>query len=202
MTTLNLEHIKNKFSQKNSTELIFILTNNQDDYDKEVILIIKNLLFERGESIENLEIYDSKFHSTLDKRQNETIPLKPASFLNRFLQFIIDHFIFFGFCYILQLTMKFENNGEYEFYGLISYFLYYSISEGFFSRTIGMKIMNLKVVRFSDKNNIDIGDGISRTVGRVLNVLILQLGYIWMLFDKNKQTLIDKFSNTLVVNEK
>jgi uncharacterized RDD family membrane protein YckC len=125
--------------------------------------------------------------------------MEPATFLYRFLQYIADVILFFGLCYLMQLCVKFTEKGEYEMYAILVYIAYFSLCEGFLGRTPGMMILNLRVIKVSNLKPIDFGDGLLRSICRLLNVLLLQLGYFLMLFDKNKQALHDKLSKTLVI---
>jgi len=67
-------------------------------------------------------------------------------------------------------------------------------------QTWGRRIVGIKVVR------VDSGDvpGIGRALGRqlfaqIISANILYLGYLWMIWDKDRQTWHDKVAGTIVV---
>jgi len=67
-------------------------------------------------------------------------------------------------------------------------------------RTIGKKILNIQVIKkdgtpMTDPFTIIVRD----VVGKFISSIVLLLGYIWMLFDKNSQTWHDKIAGTYVV---
>ena len=199
MAPLNLDFIKSKFEQKSNEEIISILSNNRDDYDQAIMPLLENILLSRGDTISNLEKYKSNYHALKASSITTNIIMEPATFLYRFLQYITDVILFFGLCYLMQFFVKFSEKGEYEMYAILVYIAYFSLSEGFLGRTPGMMILNLRVIKVSNLKPIDFGDGLLRSICRLLNVILLQLGYLLMLFDKNKQALHDKLSKTLVI---
>ena len=80
-------------------------------------------------------------------------------------------------------------------------FLYFGISWGIYSRTMGMRIFNIKVVR-SDQTPVGFfRGGLRGTVGYWISGLIFGLGYIWAAFDYNRRAWHDMIFDTVVVNE-
>ncbi len=200
--TLNLDAIKQSLKSKTSAHLLDILAFTQDDYDPAIIPLIEEILIERDIPKENIE--DSKnSYTKLKENINSQPPLRnKAGFFIRMCQYIIDHFIFFGICYIIQFELAkvnlLDNSGRYEAYCMGAYLLYYAITIGLFSATIGMSVVGIMVTDYN-KKNIDFWTGLLRGIYMMLNYLILQIGHLWMIWDKNKQTLPDKWSKTFVV---
>lgn len=64
--------------------------------------------------------------------------------------------------------------------------------------TIGGIILNLRVVR-TDGRDIEWETAIVRALGCFLSLIPLGLGFIWMVFDNNRQTWHDKIAGTVVV---
>ncbi|HEY0940372.1 MAG TPA: RDD family protein [Steroidobacter sp.] len=64
--------------------------------------------------------------------------------------------------------------------------------------TVGGIIFNLRVVR-TDGRDIEWETAIVRALGCLLSVIPLGLGFIWMVFDSNRQTWHDKIAGTVVV---
>ncbi len=65
-------------------------------------------------------------------------------------------------------------------------------------QTLGKKVMGIKVIK-SDGTPIDYVTAIIRYLGYMLSALPLGLGYLWVIWDKNKQGFHDKIANTYVV---
>jgi uncharacterized RDD family membrane protein YckC len=82
--------------------------------------------------------------------------------------------------------------------GVIYYFAYFDGGEG--GQTIGKKQLRIKVVDANTlQPGIGMGRGAGRALARYLSSFICFLGYLWMLWDPNKQTWHDKIVGTKVV---
>jgi len=55
------------------------------------------------------------------------------------------------------------------------------------------------VIDFAGGGSIGYGRAFIRWIGRLISSLILYLGYLWMLWDKENQTWHDKMANDVVV---
>lgn len=76
------------------------------------------------------------------------------------------------------------------------YYVYFTGKDG---QTIGKKAMKIKVVR-ADGLPMNMSTALIREVpGKIVDVLALGLGYLWAIWDKDKQTFHDKIANTFVV---
>lgn len=66
-------------------------------------------------------------------------------------------------------------------------------------QTIGKKLMNIRVIDFNGGGPIGYGRAAIRYVGKLVSGIVCLLGYLWMLWDKEKQTWHDKIATTVVV---
>ncbi|MDP9070763.1 MAG: RDD family protein [Actinomycetota bacterium] len=66
-------------------------------------------------------------------------------------------------------------------------------------QTLGKRAMNIRVVDFSNGEPIDVGRALIRYLGRIVSGIPCALGYLWSLWDKEKQTWHDKIAGTVVV---
>jgi uncharacterized RDD family membrane protein YckC len=79
---------------------------------------------------------------------------------------------------------------------------YWSYFEGSPSgRTIGKKAMGIRVIDFNTGGPLGFGRGFVRQLARIPSGIVCYLGYLWMLWDKEKQTWHDKLASTVVVPE-
>jgi uncharacterized RDD family membrane protein YckC len=67
-------------------------------------------------------------------------------------------------------------------------------------QTIGKKAMGIRVVS-AGSAPVSVGMAFVRSVMKIVSGLVLMLGYLWMLWDPNKQTWHDKVAQTYVVRE-
>lgn len=82
------------------------------------------------------------------------------------------------------------------FVPLLYYAYFYSTS----GQTLGKKALRLRVVR-SDGQPLNVYTGVLRAIGLWASTFLLGIGYILVLFDKQKQGLHDKIANTFVIKE-
>ncbi len=82
------------------------------------------------------------------------------------------------------------------------YFSYlWSASSPWPGQTVGMKILNLKVVK-TDGSLLDITQSFIRAVGLFISIIVIFIGVIWVAFDANKQGWHDKIAGTYVIKTK
>ncbi len=67
-STLNLPVIKQGLMQKSNEQLINILSFSQDDYQPEVIVVIKEILSEGGASEHDIKLADDKYKSIITSK--------------------------------------------------------------------------------------------------------------------------------------
>jgi uncharacterized RDD family membrane protein YckC len=78
---------------------------------------------------------------------------------------------------------------------------YYTYLEGSTGQTLGKKALGIRVIDLSAGGSIGYGRAFIRYIGRIVSFVAILLGYLWMLWDKEKQTWHDKFANSVVVPE-
>jgi uncharacterized RDD family membrane protein YckC len=84
--------------------------------------------------------------------------------------------------------------------GLVIGLVYYSYFEGSPSgQTIGKKICGIRVIDFEGRGSIGYVRAGTRYLMSYVSGFALLLGYLWMLWDGEKQTWHDKVANSVVV---
>ena len=81
------------------------------------------------------------------------------------------------------------------------------ISLGYFTyffgngQTPGMKVMKIKLCGTDGTYPIGYGKGFLRWIGMLISALVIYIGFLWILIDKDKQGWHDKIAGTYVVLE-
>jgi uncharacterized RDD family membrane protein YckC len=83
--------------------------------------------------------------------------------------------------------------------GFVAAVLYYGFLEGSTGQTIGKRVLGIKVVDARTGMPIGVGRAIGRSFARILSTIVFGLGYLWMLWDPNKQTWHDKIVSSYVI---
>jgi uncharacterized RDD family membrane protein YckC len=81
--------------------------------------------------------------------------------------------------------------------GGIAYEIYFIGSPS--GQTPGKRALGIRVVDFATGGPIGYGRSTIRMIGRYISGLVCYLGYLWMLWDKEKQCWHDKMANDVVV---
>ncbi|HWE61258.1 MAG TPA: RDD family protein [Chloroflexota bacterium] len=133
-----------------------------------------------------------------------------AHFSHRFLALLVDLttggvalsliFVLIG---ILQLALALSNaaTGALALIALFAWWPIYYI--GFWAaggRTLGYRVAGLQLVK-SDGTLPDFGTSVVRFLGACCSLAPFSLGYLWMLWDTDRQTWHDKMAGTMVVRE-
>lgn len=138
-------------------------------------------------------------------------PLVPAGFGRRTVAYLVDaillSFVGGAFPYLVIVT----NNGSSINAGQqvttstggsvvvsLIYFLFFWSSFGG-GRTLGMRLLGLKVVREQDMAQLGLGTAFVRWVGLWVSFALCFVGVIWVAFDSRHQGWHDKLARTLVV---
>lgn len=79
----------------------------------------------------------------------------------------------------------------------IAYFAYFE--GGPSGQTVGKRALGIRVIRLDGGGPLGTGNAIVRWAGRILSAVVVLLGYLWMLWDREKQTWHDKFAGSVVV---
>jgi uncharacterized RDD family membrane protein YckC len=88
------------------------------------------------------------------------------------------------------------SNGLSFLFGL-AYFCYFWSAQGG-GQTLGMRVLNLKVIR-TDGSALTITQAAIRYIGLFVSFLCLFIGVIWVAFDADKQGWHDKIAGTYVI---
>lgn len=119
-----------------------------------------------------------------------------AGFWQRFGAYLLDVLLLGVISGILQAALK----GAGTALSILITLAYFSYFEGGASgQTLGKRAVGIRVIDFANGGPIGYGRALVRTLGRYVSGLVILLGYLWMLWDKEKQTWHDKFANDVVV---
>ena len=128
-----------------------------------------------------------------------------ASFGRRLAASLVDGLIYGVAFWILVLVAGSISDAVLVIVYIIAFIaglVYYGWFEGSPSgQTPGKKLLGIRVVDFNTGGPIGFGRGIVRWVARILSSLPCYLGYLWMLWDREKQTWHDKLATCVVVPE-
>ncbi len=83
---------------------------------------------------------------------------------------------------------------------IIGAIAYYTLLEGGpTGQTVGKKALSIRVYDLANGGSIGYSRAFIRYVGRIVSAFVFLLGYLWMLWDKEKQTWHDKMAGSVVV---
>jgi uncharacterized RDD family membrane protein YckC len=119
-----------------------------------------------------------------------------ASFGLRLVAAIIDGLILDVIAFVLYIVLKSAGSGLSLILGL-AYFTYFEGSPS--GQTPGKRVMGIRVIDFRTGGALGYGKALLRWVGRIVSTIACLLGYLWMLWDKERQTWHDKIAETVVV---
>ena len=71
--------------------------------------------------------------------------------------------------------------------------------EGRTGQTVGKRALGVRVLDARTGTPIGVGRAIGRHFGKIISAIPCGLGYLWMLWDPNKQTWHDKMVGSYVV---
>lgn len=119
-----------------------------------------------------------------------------AGFFQRFAALFIDSVVLVVPYFILVQAVG-ENLALVLY--LAASALYFVLLEGSASgQTLGKKALGIRVADINGGGSIGTGRAFGRWAGRILSGLLL-LGYLWALWDPEKQTWHDKIAKSVVV---
>jgi uncharacterized RDD family membrane protein YckC len=120
-----------------------------------------------------------------------------AGFWRRFGAAFIDALIL-GVLYAVLVAVL--NAGAAYVIYLIANYTYFTVLEGGpTGQTVGKKALGIRVIDFRAGGPIGYGRGLLRNLAKILSSIPILLGYLWMLWDPEKQTWHDKIATTVVV---
>ena len=83
------------------------------------------------------------------------------------------------------------------FVASLAYSIYFT--GGPSGQTIGKRILGIRVIDFRTGGPIGYGRAVIRYIGQIISSWICYLGFLWMLWDREKQTWADKMATSVVV---
>lgn len=79
--------------------------------------------------------------------------------------------------------------------------LYFALQEsGTNQATLGKKALGIRVVSL-DGGTLSFGQATGRFFGKYVSILMIFIGYLWMLWDDRSQTIHDKMAGALVIRD-
>jgi uncharacterized RDD family membrane protein YckC len=120
-----------------------------------------------------------------------------AGFWRRFFAWLIDAIMLGVVGTIIRLAIGPAAGGAIGVAIGVAYFAYLEGSTS--GQTVGKRALGIRVIDFNTGGPIGYGRAVIRYFGRIVSILPCLLGYLWMLWDKEKQTWHDKFANDVVV---
>jgi uncharacterized RDD family membrane protein YckC len=119
-----------------------------------------------------------------------------ATFGQRFVAALIDGVILFVVQFVLIIGTRAAAYGLGPLISL-AYGIYFEGSPS--GQTIGKHAMNIRVIDADTGAPIGYGRAVIRAIMKYVSGFVCLLGYLWMLWDPNKQTWHDKVANSVVV---
>jgi uncharacterized RDD family membrane protein YckC len=120
-----------------------------------------------------------------------------AGFWRRFAAYLIDGILLAIPYVILALIVD----------AVLAYALYLALNIAYFGyfeggatgQTLGKRALGIRVIDFRTGGAIGFGRGVIRYIGKIISGIPIALGFLWMLWDREKQTWHDKIATTVVV---
>ena len=127
--------------------------------------------------------------------------------LRRLAAIVYDSLLLFGVLFVAAAIVVVFNRGEAVRHPLFSVYLL-GVGYLFFGwfwthggQTLGMRAWKFRVQRFHG-GAITWMQALRRFLLAIVSWLLLGLGFLWMLVDKDRMTLHDRFSRTVLVRTK
>jgi uncharacterized RDD family membrane protein YckC len=130
--------------------------------------------------------------------QEHALTPERSGFWRRFAAALIDGIAVGVATTILRVIL---GNAAGESLGILIAFGYYTYFHGRTGQTPGDAVMSIKVVDFRDGTGAPLGYGRAfvRCLVSIVSGFVILLGYLWMLWDGEKQTWHDKAAGSVVV---
>jgi uncharacterized RDD family membrane protein YckC len=136
------------------------------------------------------------FGATLADRRGASGPR--AGFWIRFAAWLLDALLLLLAAIVTASVSDLATASTLWWYGGIVYFtLLEGRSRG---QTLGKRVCGIRVVDKRTGGRIGFGRAFIRALGRWLSLFALTLGYLWMLWDRERQTWHDKLARDVVVH--
>lgn len=119
-----------------------------------------------------------------------------AGFWRRLGGTIIDGILLAIIGIVLQVALKGAGSALSLLVGLAYFTLFVGAKRG---QTPGMSAMGIRVISFDGSGSIGYGRAFIRWIGGYISAIALFLGFLWMLWDREKQCWHDKMASDVVV---
>ena len=120
-----------------------------------------------------------------------------AGFWQRFGAMVVDGLVMI--VVYVPLAVAFGSSAGSDL-ALVFSIAYFTLLEGGATgQTLGKKALGIRVIDLARGGPIGHGRGFIRWAGRIVSALVIYLGYLWMLWDREKQTWHDKMAGAVVV---
>jgi uncharacterized RDD family membrane protein YckC len=121
-----------------------------------------------------------------------------AGFWVRFGALLVDVLVLLIPSIILLLIFK--QGAVYQLLSTILSLAYFTYFEGGATgQTLGKKALGIRVYDLKQGGPIGYGRGFLRQIGKYISGFVILIGYLWMLWDKEKQCWHDKIAGDVVV---
>ena len=119
-----------------------------------------------------------------------------AGFWRRFGGAIIDAIILTIVAIVLRVAFKGAGSALSLLVGLAYFTLFVGAKRG---QTPGMSAVGIRVISFDGSGSIGYGRAFIRWIGGYISAIVLFIGFLWMLWDREKQCWHDKMASDVVV---
>jgi uncharacterized RDD family membrane protein YckC len=121
-----------------------------------------------------------------------------AGFWRRFAAAFLDGIVLGIIQGILSVILD-SSGAIYLLSTLIGLVYYVALEGGPRGQTLGKMALGIRVIDFNAGGPIGYGRGLVRNLVKYVSGAVLLLGYLWMLWDREKQTWHDKAASSVVV---
>jgi uncharacterized RDD family membrane protein YckC len=126
----------------------------------------------------------------------EHVTVAYAGFWRRFAAALIDG-ILLG---IVDTILRVALGGFGALLGLLVSIAYFTYFHGTSGQTPGDAALSIRVVDKQTQQPIGYGRAFVRWLVSIVSAFVILVGYLWMLWDRDKQTWHDKAANAVVVH--
>ncbi|MBV9416781.1 MAG: RDD family protein [Solirubrobacterales bacterium] len=102
---------------------------------------------------------------------------------------------------VTTILFAVSKTGSYFLSLLIALAYYTCLEGGRRGQTLGKRVLRIRVVDINTGESIGYNRAAVRYLGSILSALAIYIGYLWMLWDAERQTWHDKFVHSVVVPE-
>jgi uncharacterized RDD family membrane protein YckC len=127
-------------------------------------------------------------------------PSGPRSgFWRRFAALFLDSIVVGIVEGILLAILKDSPGAAYGISTVIGWIYYTILEGGARGQTLGKMALSIRVIDFGGGGSIGYGRAFIRQIVKIVSGAVFLLGYLWMLWDREKQCWHDKAANSVVV---